>query len=239
MPPTLVQSLGFKNTRMARAALYRRAKLLFDFTEERSPVSTAQGALLLSYHSPMRREKRVNSFWLMTAIQFAREANAHRYHTSRNSTAQQRNTLKRLWWCCILRDRVLPLGMRRHVQISSADFDWSLTPLNDEDLESEVFCSKVYDASTKRSLIQLMVVFCELAVSLTGVLELVYPLNGFPNPIISTEQADQIFHRIETCKSSLKSWFEKTTINFPTPTARGMMHDSLVLYTNLTYMYYQ
>jgi len=129
--------------------------------------------------------------------------------------------------------------MRRHVQISSADFDWSLTPLNNEDLESEIFRSKVYDASTKRSLIQLMTVVCELAVSLTDVLELVYPLNGFPNSIISTEQADQSFNRIETCKSSLKSWFEKATINFPTPTPMGMMHDSVVLYTNLTYMYYQ
>lgn len=234
-----IRRLGFTSTRCARAAYFRRAKLLFDFNGERDSVSTAQGALLLTYNSSMRNHKTLNTFWLGIAIQFAKDAGAHRYHTNKSLKMERKNVLKRLWWCCILRDRILPLGVRRPLHISSMDFDFNMEPLTKADFENEIFTSKVYDATTKLSLIQLLLTLCDLAVALTEVIMMVYPLNESIVSGLSTEQkTDLSLNRIESCKRQLNLWYEKATIKFPTPAGISDSHESLILYTNLMYIYY-
>ena len=194
----------------------------------------------MSYHSPTRSIKKINTFWLGVSIQSAKDADAHRYHVLRSLSEERRNTLKRLWWCCILRDRILPLGVRRSVHITSTDFDFKQTTLTQEDLESEIGRSRVYDASTKRSLAQLLEMLCELAVSLTDVIMLVYPSSDCTNSSIPAERiAEMALKRTEACKLDLTRWFEKASVIFPTPAGLGDGHESLILYTNLLYMYYQ
>jgi hypothetical protein len=207
---------------------------------ERDPISTSQGTLLMTYNSSMRSHKNINTFWLGVAIHFAREADAHRYYLLPYITIERRNILKRLWWCCILRDRILPLGVRRPLQITGEEFDFNeATPLSAEDFENEIECSKVYDSSSKQSLVQLLLTLCDLAVCITDVIMVVYPLSGPPDLTLSSDQkADQCLCRIESCISDLNGWFEKATISFPTPAGIGDIHSSLILYTNLMYIYY-
>ncbi|KAH6668929.1 fungal-specific transcription factor domain-containing protein [Halenospora varia] len=234
-----IRRLGFTSTRAARAAYYRRAKFLFDFNGELDPISTAQGTLLLTYNSSMRNYKQVNTFWLGIAIQCAKDGDAHRYHTKPALTAEQRNVLKRLWWCCILRDRILPLGVRRPLHINETDFDFDVAPLTKEDFESEIGRSKVYSSCTKSSLVELFLALCSLAVSLTEVIMTIYPLNGsFDSRLLDEQNTDQTFDRIRSCQSNLSLWFEKATTEFPTPAGIGDAHESIILYTNLMYMYY-
>lgn len=207
---------------------------------ERDPIATSQGTLLMTYNSSMRSNKNIDTFWLGVAIHFAREANAHRYYLLPNITIERRNILKRLWWCCILRDRILPLGVRRPLKISSEEFDFNeVTPLIAEDFEDEIECSKVYDSPSKRALIRLLLVLCDLAVCLTDVITFVYPLSGPPDPSPwSDQKTDQCLFHIESCISGLNCWFEKATMSFPTPAGIGDIHSSLILHTNLMYMYY-
>jgi hypothetical protein len=207
---------------------------------ERDPIATSQGTLLMTYNSSMRSNKNINTFWLEVAIHFAREADAQRYYLLPNITTERRNVLKRLWWCCILRDRILPLGVRRPLKISGEEFNFNeATPLSAEDFEDEIECSEVYDSSSKRSLIQLLLILYDLAVCLTDVIMVVYPSSGLPDLTLwSDHKADQCLYRIESCISGLNRWFEKATISFPTPAGIGDIHSSLILYTNLMYMYY-
>ncbi|KAF2815567.1 uncharacterized protein BDZ99DRAFT_435984 [Mytilinidion resinicola] len=238
VPQATIRKLGFTSTRSARAAYFRRAKLLFDFNGERDSVSVAQGALLLTYNASTRNHKILNTFWLSTAIQFAKDADAHRYHSNKSLKPERKSALKRLWWCCILRDRILPLGVRRPLSISSADFDFSLELLTKEDFDSEIFRSRVYDASTKASLVQLLLTLCDLAVSLTEVIMLIYPVNDAVCGSSTEQKARLSLNRIESCKGRLHSWFENATIAFPSPAGISDSHESVVLYTNLMYMYY-
>lgn len=218
---------------------FTKIQALFDLDENRNSISTAQGALLLSYHSPTR-DLKINTFWLSTAIYFAKDANAHQYHWSKNICPKQKNVLKRLWWCCILRDRILPLGVRRPLQISSNDFDFDLAPLSEIDFNDEIRKSRVYDAAVKRLLIQLFAALCELAVVLTEVIMVVYPMNDYPPSDRATELWIQnSLISIDECHRSLDRWYERTTVQFPTPAVRNDTHESLVLYTNLIYIYYQ
>lgn len=205
---------------------------------DRDPISTAQGTLLMTYNSSMRSHRNINTFWLGVAIHFSKEADAHRYHHLLNITTEKRNVLKKLWWCCILRDRILSLGVRRPLQITSEEFNFNeVALLSEEDFEKEIGHSKVYDASSKRSLVHLLLALCDLAVSLTDVIMTVYPSSGPPNSM-SDQKAEQCLRRVEISMSCLNNWFEKATTNFPTPAGIGDVHLSLILYTNLMYMYY-
>lgn len=196
----------------------------------------AQATLLMSYFSPMRNHPKANTYWLGIAIQLAKQAEAHRYETKRDVTSEQRNDLKRLWWCCILRDRILPLGVRKSIQVTPLGFDLNTQkPLLLGDFESEFESSRVYDAITKRALAQRLVALCELAITLTDVLLILYP---------EKEPFAQLGHNepsnaVRTCKFELNTWFEKTTVECLTSPAISETHESVLLYTNLMYLYYQ
>jgi len=215
-------------------------QLLFDFNRETDSVTTAQGTLLLTYNSSMRNCKQINTFWLGIAIQSAKDGDAHQYHTKTALTTERRKILKRLLWCCILRDRILPLGVRRPLNISESDFDFEAAPLTREDFQSEIVRSKVYSVSAKTSLTDLFLTLCSLAVSLTGVIMTAYPLNGSLNSrSLDENKTEHTTDRIEACKFTMGRWFEKATTEFPTPAGIGDVHESIVLYTNLMYIYYQ
>ncbi|KAL6399879.1 Cutinase transcription factor 1 beta [Ilyonectria robusta] len=235
-----IRSLGFTSLRDARDTYYRRAKLLFDFCGETSPVANAQGALLLSYNATMRYQKRINSIWLVTAIQLAQAAGAHRFYLKQDQDPEVKNVLKRLWWCCIVRDRILPLGVRRHLYIPLVDFDPEKAALTEDDFAHEIGFSRVYDAETKRSLIRLFITLCDLAVALTDVITTVYA-TGQPLDVrfLSVLKLQQTVSCIQSSKVGLDAWFERASIRFPAPAGMMSTNKSLVLYTNLMYIYYQ
>jgi hypothetical protein len=211
--------------------------LLFDFNGKREPISTAQGALLLSY-SPETHNHKVNSFWLSIAIRHAKDANAHAYDSDSALTERERNRRKRLYWCCILRDRILPLGVRRPVFITDAHFDFSSSPLNAKDLENEIGHSKVYDPETKQSLAELIGTLCELAVVLTSVIMIISPVHEIPIASLSEAELSRSWMLIQRARSDLSHWYNNANVKFPTPAGLGDTHESVILYTNLMYLYY-
>ncbi|KAH6665007.1 cutinase transcription factor 1 beta [Halenospora varia] len=238
--------VGFPSVRHARATLYRRAKasqnpnpcLLFDMDGKRDHISTAQGALLLSY-SPDNHNRKNNTFWLGTGIRFAKDANAHRYDFFPAVTRKLQNTKKRLWWCCILRDRILPLGVRRPLYITTEHFDFvNNSPLTVGDLEDEIDHSKVYDPATKRSLVEVLAVLCQLAVVLTDIIMVVYPVSETPLTTMNEMALLRMRSRIEQCKSDLAEWLSGASLRFPTPAGLGDTSKVVVLFTNLMYIYY-
>ncbi|OIW26083.1 hypothetical protein CONLIGDRAFT_517472 [Coniochaeta ligniaria NRRL 30616] len=269
-----IKALGYPSIRTARAAMYRRAKLLYDFESESSPICIAQSALLLSFWSPVSSSgiRKANSTWLTIAIQHAKVAEAHHYSSFGSSNPAPNNTnggdgsykttpsttqlkrqnmLKRLWWCCIIRDRILALCVRRSIQITRAHFDLDAnSPLGSADLADEIDRSKVYNADTKRALIDIMSQLIDLCVLLTDMLILVYPLDDTPGWGRPMKPEDQV--RVTEGKIALRRWYKGATLKFPMfggGTARAsnvaggsgrreFRHDSVILYTNLMYMYY-
>ncbi|EPE06210.1 fungal transcriptional regulatory protein [Ophiostoma piceae UAMH 11346] len=253
-----IRALGFPSIRLARAALYRRAKLLFDFETESSPAAIAQASLLLSYWSPSTNPgtKNPNTGWLCTAIQQAKLAEAHHYSrmgVSGTATDKRRaNALKRLWWCCIIRDRVMSLGVRRPIQITRAHFDLEANPpFCRADLADEVERSRVYNPGTKSCLIEITLHLAELCVVLTDILTLVFPQDDTPG--WGREMAERDAGRVQQGKLELRRWYKDVTLKYPMfcgsngpsssqskngGTGREFYHDSVILYTNLMYMYY-
>lgn len=191
-------------------------------------------------YSPDNQNRKINTYWVGVAIRFAKDANAHRYNSSPDISPRQQNINKRLWWCCILRDRILPLGVRRPLYITNEHFDFNNNrPLTIDDLEGERDNSRVYDSKTKHSLAELLVTLCELAVILTDIIMIVYPVSETPLTTMTEMALSQLRVRIERCKSDLAHWYDCVSVRFPTPAGLGDAHESLILFTNLMYIYYQ
>ncbi|WKT54483.1 hypothetical protein QSH57_005067 [Fusarium oxysporum f. sp. vasinfectum] len=251
--PTL-QELGYHDVSTARTELYRKTKLLFDLEIESAHLPLAQSALLLMGwvpNSPSNTSPAPWRTWLSLALYHAKHISAHRHggigevttwtHSTEKPPA---TTLRRLWWCCIILDRISPLCTRFRLQITSDIFDLeTCVPLGFSDLQSEIYRSKVFPPETKRRLIEIFIKFVDLLMILTGVLPIAFPfearLEAGPG---SAKDED----KIRKCREQLANWYEAVNTEFPVfkgrePDQQASIVDPTnctVLHTNLMYIYY-
>ncbi|TPX13018.1 uncharacterized protein E0L32_006663 [Thyridium curvatum] len=256
-----LRTLGFATVKQARNNFYSKAKALFDTDPYRDDIISAQGALMLTYHAPTTNAS-ISTYWLSTAVHFARSARADTFDTFASSTgdgtpagnAQAQRTatiLKRLWWCCIMRDRIMSLGLRRPLHIGAADVDADLPGFAERDFADEVRGSLVYGPATKQILVQVAVSFSELCPVLNDALAILYPTRAgaaLDNPSRSRRVAMD-------CLARLDRWHGKTLAKFQVPRHSNLFggpgggvggigggahhqHESLTLFTNMMYIYH-
>lgn len=192
----------------------------------------AQCALLLTYYTPTIGDE-TNTQWLKTAIKSAREGRAHQYNSlSNNEVKGHKPASKRLWWCCILRDRIMSLGLRRPLEIKPKDFDFGLPSLSEEDLEGEIENSLVYSPSTKRVLVQLLTLLCDFAVVMNDILLLCY--NPEPRRVKDPEQVRIVKQKVY----QLEGWYDIAVSRFRELRQMPNVHKSASLFINAIYIYY-
>ncbi|TPX21289.1 hypothetical protein DIZ76_015245 [Coccidioides immitis] len=237
VPFQVINAAGFPDTRTARNILYDRAKLLYNLNAEHNVLYKAQGSVLLTYQSSSVN-RHAGSLWLTSAIQNALLLEAHNYHKL-NHDDPLRNTKKRLWWSILLRDRILPLGLRRHLQIASPNFDLSLDCMDERDMQEEMYCSEVYNVETKRHLAKVLNLQCQLAMVLTDVVATVYAANGFtqPPPMTETELEASVAD-VVGFRENLAHWARDAKAAFAPFHGPKKPHESVILYSELTNMYY-
>lgn len=207
-------------------------KTLFNMHEQKDDVCSAQVALLLTYHAPTIYD-RTNSYWLSTAIHFARMCGADKYQ-SRGLGFDCKATLKRLWWCCILRDRIMALGLRRPLQIKPTDFDFSKPGLLEDDFQDEIYSSKVYEPATKRVLVHLAASLCDLAVAMNDIITFCYT----PRPDDESGTLDCSSHDFRGTLAKLDKWHQAAGAKLHVPSRLSQTHGSLTLFVNVIYIYY-
>ncbi|RGP72894.1 cutinase transcription factor 1 beta [Fusarium longipes] len=247
-----IKLLGFPDVHQAKLAFYRRAKLLYDFSCEKSCIAIAQASLLLAHTHLIPRciagNKPLGSIWLGIAISYARVAKAHCYSSLRPSrdsevakVQKMRNTLKRLWWCCIICDRLLPLTSRQNIKITPANFSFSgSSTLGSADLCDELYHSDVYDSTTKTLHAELLAKLVDLCVVLTDVLTVVSVLYNNPSWMLSGRM--EVAKDTSLCQIELKRWYNAWSETKATLEERmieeGSTAESIILFKNLIEMYY-
>ncbi|CCT72854.1 related to cutinase transcription factor 1 beta [Fusarium fujikuroi IMI 58289] len=228
-----IQSLGFTDIRRARSTFYQRAKVLFDFNAESSPMVLSQAALLLSFWYSMSRTgpQKPNSLWLSIAIHHARCLGAHEAWETPDLPAQSEEShlLRRLWWCCVIRDRILSLGLRRRLQITKVP-----PVLLPSEFENEINHSEVIRPENKRKLVCILLREMELCGLLTDLLELICLPDCYRVNYTQKEIA-----KLSGCRDALQKWFIVTSTVIPTPQLDNRFRDqSVIVHGNLMYMYY-
>jgi hypothetical protein len=215
---------------------------------ECSSQAITQAALLLSFWTPPGdlRGRKPNTSWLAIAIHEARAEGAHRCHHSYDS--EQRNkpqTLwKRIWWCCIIRDRILSLGVRRSPQITGDDFDFdSCEPLAVSDFQNEIEKPGTYTREARTLLAHMLLRIAKLCAILTRLQSLPSWLEAPRDK--DTEQLISHMGHVRRVKASLRKWSEETDVGFSSCLQNGALVSSadiqskaVAVHLHAMYMYY-
>ncbi|RYC83365.1 hypothetical protein BFJ63_vAg13768 [Fusarium oxysporum f. sp. narcissi] len=248
-----VKALGFRGLRQAKACFYKRAKLLYSSQMHTDHILMAQAALLLTYWSSSLNssEKQPNSIWLGRAISHAKALGADKCADVPKgvgqASSQQRlhdNRLRRIWWCCIIRDRIISLCVRRHLQISRDHLDnHATTTISYDTLSGENDRSHVYDVDTKSSLITLMLTMTDLCLCLSDILTVAHPAKDFT--VSDARDSTRRILQIYECKKGLENWCAKAVASSSIMAITehdgrqvDMPKSSVLMFANMIWIYY-
>lgn len=126
-------------------------------TEE--AVVLTQICLLISLWSPGPGGVQNNSYWLNLAF---KHANDDELWKTQPSTDGRQCRRKLLWWCCLVRDRILALGMRRPYRLHRGPCEEALLTPTDFDLKVTADQQRT-DIQSKRIAILAFVWLCKLS----------------------------------------------------------------------------
>ncbi|TVY65088.1 hypothetical protein Focb16_v015540 [Fusarium oxysporum f. sp. cubense] len=163
-------------------------------------------------------------YWLSIATHYAKSADAHRYHE--NQDTREGALLKRLWWCCVLRDRILALALRQSPLLSPTAYN--CPELSVADFAHEIGTSRVYDGIVKRLIVQIAIALGDLGTLLSEI-----------PPAPSLAKVRELCRdEIDDLTMRLDKWYDKTYAMFRLPTLITGAHESLILFSNVLCTYY-
>ncbi|KAL4957086.1 hypothetical protein BDW69DRAFT_201962 [Aspergillus filifer] len=224
---------GFADKEAARAAFYKRAKLLFDLRADSSALNKAQGAVLLS-HQVSPDDPQTGSLWLVYATQ-----NTVLLGQQPVSFAGdlQNSMTKRLWWSILLRDRCLCLGLRRRTQLTSKHFNAETSYFEEADFADEIAHSYVYDSDSKRILFEALQHQCRLAVLVSDMASFMFTSNGVSSPSLSFKGFQSHRCEIKRLRNELLNWERR--FSPPQTLLNGnVLPSPIMTFIKVTYMYY-
>jgi hypothetical protein len=130
------------------------------------PVVLTQVCLLLSLWSPGWIGSQNNSYWLDMAF---KHATAAKLWEQMPSDTNQNCRRRLLWWCCLIRDRVLALGMRRPHRLHKARHTETLITEKEFGLEGKF--PSYTDIESKRVAMFSFIWFCKLSKIMEAIAE--------------------------------------------------------------------
>ncbi|KAF7550495.1 hypothetical protein G7Z17_g5671 [Cylindrodendrum hubeiense] len=163
-------------------ALAEGKGFLHNFNHEQDDISTIQALLLISHYYASMIDQKHTWFWVHQAIGLAQGAGLHR-----RCDLPQRKLWARIWWACLVRDRLIALGTKRPMHINSLDCSVPLLTIADVEEEG--------DTDEDRAVKEIFIEFTKLCQYMEGVLSL---------PLATV---DSIHDQIELCESTLSHWF--------------------------------
>ncbi|RAL05303.1 Zn(II)2Cys6 transcription factor [Aspergillus ibericus CBS 121593] len=127
VPYNICELEGYESRKTMKAAMYSRAKCMYDNGGERNKIVLLQASLLLGFWHSEVDEHGQPWYWtglsvtLCQILGLHRDPDAARYNTSISD--RQRHLWRRLWWTCFFRDRWLSLTLGRPLRIDLDDCD--------------------------------------------------------------------------------------------------------------------
>ncbi|RFU29310.1 hypothetical protein B7463_g7038, partial [Scytalidium lignicola] len=108
--PELLQEAGFLDSGSAQKIVFARAKLLFDYSVERSQLALLQGSIMLSSLQFSVSSGCDYRFWHCNAIRLATQMGLHRNGAAGDLSQSTRKLLRRIWWVLYCRDVILAIS---------------------------------------------------------------------------------------------------------------------------------
>ncbi|KAK4038776.1 fungal-specific transcription factor domain-containing protein [Parachaetomium inaequale] len=221
----LLRDAGYDSRRDARRAFFSRTRLLYDFDYETDRLILVQGLLLMTYWYETPDDQKDTWHWMGVAISLAHTIGLHRDPAKTPMIPRKQKLWKRVWWSCLMRDRLVALGMRRPTRIKSEDFD--VPPLNEDDFEIEALpeenqllgpeCALMRDLEMQRELAVMCIEKAKLCMLIGDMLKVQYSVlsRSGMRPEHTTNSTHMLLpnknpenmEEVETVDQRLQAWF--------------------------------
>ncbi|KAL1895496.1 hypothetical protein Sste5346_005305 [Sporothrix stenoceras] len=214
-----------------RKTFFSRARLLYDQDCEQDRLTLLQALLLMTvwYQRP-GDEKEETWYWTGVMLSLAQTLGLHRNPEHLQDVPLEMRLLrKRIWWSCLVQDRLLALGLKRPSRIRRGDYD--VPPLTFEDFNIETLSSELLrylgplplsdDTPSKTSIVLSFIALSQLCVLIGDILATQYSSllssgsSGKPVQPISLDHlavmvvprsATGCVDELEQCDAALDAW---------------------------------
>ena len=111
-------------------------QLLYDFDCEPDPIALIQVLLFMTSTRHRPTESKTPTHWLKIAISISYRIGLHRKQMISSMTPEQRGLCRRIWWTCVICDRLIALHERKPVTIKVEDCNVPMLCMEDFGLEN-------------------------------------------------------------------------------------------------------
>lgn len=183
--------------------------------------------LMTSWYAPDEKD---GWHWLCIAISTACSIGLHRDPSRTHLSPSQQRLCKRVWWCLVIRDRVIALGQRKPTSIKLEESDVPFLTL--EDYAPFNSLSPLDTEDDLRTSAILHMEFAKLSLCVGKVLTTQYSVH----PAVSSQQkrglvpniTEQSLSRVKDCHVELEAWYHQLPVqaqiddtqSAPSPTQR-------------------
>jgi hypothetical protein len=124
-----LESMGYTSRRLAQKAFYSRARYIYSFELEQDPISLLQASLLMTYW----HESPVTDSWHLMgeAISFSQMLNLPAAAKQFDQGYRRSGLLRRIWWCCLIRDTLVSLWKMRPTRLGIEEWDVDILTIQD------------------------------------------------------------------------------------------------------------
>ncbi|EXJ64984.1 hypothetical protein A1O7_01323 [Cladophialophora yegresii CBS 114405] len=182
----LLQEAGYENRRAARADYYQKVKLLYDFDWDVDRIALIQSLLMMNYWYVSENDQKDPWHWLGICVSLATSIGLNQPFTYTQKDPKTAALWRRVWWCCLYRDRVIAISMRRPMRIGNEAIRLPLLGLSDFETKSVTSaipclrdCDFLTNAYTRTMLAEMCVAKIKLLVFVGQILRDFYHLRGF------------------------------------------------------------
>ncbi|KAK5064319.1 hypothetical protein LTR84_000152 [Exophiala bonariae] len=137
----LVQESEHKSIKAARRLFYEKARLLYDADIETDNLTLIQCLLLMSQWAANADTNKQNWHWTGVAVSLAQAMRLTHNPEILELPQRVKSLRKRLWFCILMRDRLLSLGMSRPMRIRDGEFDVPLPTVDDFECDIPIVTS--------------------------------------------------------------------------------------------------
>lgn len=109
---------------------------MYDHDYETDRISVIQALLLFTYWYEAPDDPKDTWHWMGIACSVAQSIGMNRDPRRSNLDPQRQRLWKRIWWSCVVRDRLIAIGMRRPIRIKEDEHDVPMLALTDFSLTS-------------------------------------------------------------------------------------------------------
>ncbi|KIW17641.1 hypothetical protein PV08_04836 [Exophiala spinifera] len=216
----LLKNAGYDNRRAARADYYQKVKLLYDFDWDVDRIALIQSLLLINYWYVSETDQKDPWHWCGVCVSLSVSLGLDQRITYHQRDLKTCHLWRRIWWACVMRDRITAVSMRRPMRIK--DEDINLIPLWYDDFDIQPINTSIVSLkglpfltvpTLRKSLAEMCIAKINLLLTMGHIIRDLYHLRVFGG---STAQATMLYKpkasRIEPAQLSklgdeLAQWY--------------------------------